>query len=87
MRPSYSTTAMAMGLEGYVILRAIIDKEGQVKASQVAKGLGYGLDSTAKEALEKWRFKPGTLNGEPVDVLSTLTLEFSLENGMSSIPR
>ena len=45
---------------------------------QVLKPLPFGLDQAAVEAVKKWKFKPGTLNGQPVDVIFNLTVNFKL---------
>ena len=46
---------------------------------KVLKGLPLGLSDQAVDAVKKWRFHPGTLNGEPVEVIFTLTVKFTLE--------
>jgi protein TonB len=38
-----------------------------------------GLDTAAAEAVKKWKFKPATLNGKPVDVYYNLTVNFTLQ--------
>ncbi len=45
---------------------------------KVLKGLPFGLDQAAADAVKRWRFKPGTLNGAPVDVIFNLTVNFKL---------
>jgi TonB family protein len=42
----------------------------------VLKGLPLGLDQAAVDAVKRWKFKPGTLNGQPVPVIFTLTVNF-----------
>ena len=49
------------------------------KEVKVLKGLPMGLDQAAAEAVKKWRFKPATLNGKPVDVYYNLTVNFTLQ--------
>ncbi|MFC2172425.1 TonB family protein [Acidobacteriota bacterium] len=78
VKPEYTEIAKALRIEGLVILRAVIAKNGDVQSVEVLKGLGYGLDEKAVEALKKWEFNPGTLNGRPVDVIFTLTIHFKL---------
>jgi len=46
---------------------------------KVLKGLDLGLTEQAVEAVKQWKFKPGTLNGEPVDVIFNLTVNFTLQ--------
>jgi len=45
----------------------------------VIKGLPLGLSESAVEAVKQWKFKPGTLNGEPVEVIFNLTVNFKLD--------
>jgi TonB family protein len=44
----------------------------------VLKPLPFGLDQAAVDAVRRWKFKPGTLNGQPVDVIFNLTVNFKL---------
>lgn len=53
------------GVEGAVILSAIVSADGIATDIQVTRGLGKGLDERAIEALRQWQFKPATKNGEP----------------------
>jgi protein TonB len=61
-----------------VILEAIIEKDGTVRDAKVLRGLGFGLDEAARDALLDWRFEPGTLHGEPVPVRYTLSVDFAI---------
>ena len=71
-RPPYSPEAgRKSGIMGSVLLRAVIRKNGEIDNIVVVKGLGdpdLGFNAAATEALSKWKFKPGTLEGVPVDV-------------------
>ena len=55
-----------------------VDAVPDVTNVQVLKPLPFGLDNAAVEAVKKWKFKPGTLNGQPVDVIFNLTVNFKL---------
>ncbi len=59
-------------------MECIIDKQGNVTNVQVLKPLPFGLDAAAVDAVRRWKFKPGTLNGQPVDVIFNLTVNFKL---------
>jgi len=76
--PVYPEVARKARVSGIVIVECIIDKSGTVRDVQVLKGLPFGLDQAAVEAVKKWKFKPGTLNGQPVDVIFNLTVNFKL---------
>ena len=78
VEPQYPEVARKARISGIVIVECIIDKSGSVRDVQVLKGLPFGLDQAAVEAVKKWKFKPGTLNGQPVDVIFNLTVNFKL---------
>jgi protein TonB len=77
--PRYTDTARKAHLTGVVIVEATIDKNGNVDRVKVLKGLDLGLSQQAVEAVKQWKFRPGTLNGEPVDVLFNLTVNFTMQ--------
>ena len=77
--PLYTDAARKARIQGTVIVEAVISKSGRVEDVRVLKGLPAGLSQQAEEAVKKWRFKPGTLNGEPVAVLFNLTVAFKLD--------
>ena len=52
---------------------------GDVTDARVLKPLPLGLDQSALEAVKRWKFKPGTLNGQPVPVIYNLTVIFRLQ--------
>ncbi len=77
--PAYTEEARKARAEGIVLIQAIIRKDGSVDSFKVLRGLGYGLDESAINTIAtKWRFKPGTLNGTPVDVQANIEVSFRL---------
>ncbi|HJQ37400.1 MAG TPA: energy transducer TonB [Thermoanaerobaculia bacterium] len=80
VEPVYTETARKARIAGTVVVEAIISKSGRVEDVKVLKGLPMGLSMEAEEAVKKWRFKPGTLNGEPVATIFNLTVTFKLDN-------
>jgi len=77
--PAYTEEARKARAEGVVAIQAIIRRDGSVDSFKVIRGLGYGLDESAIDTIaRKWRFKPGTLNGVPVDVQATIEVTFRL---------
>lgn len=76
--PRYTEIARRARLEGVVILRAVITRQGEVRDVSVVKPLGLGLEDAAVETVRNWRFKPASLDGEPVDVIYRVTVRFSL---------
>ncbi len=78
-KPLYTELARRAGLVGVVILQAVIDKQGQVNDVEVLRGLPLGLSESAVAAVERWRFEPATLKGQPVSVYLSLTVKFNLQ--------
>jgi TonB family protein len=77
--PSYTDDAIKAKVQGVVLLQAIIRKDGSVTDFKVLRGLGYGLEEKAiEEIATNWKFRPGTLNGRPVNVLATIEVQFNL---------
>ena len=77
--PAYTEEARKARAEGIVLIQAIIRRDGSVDSFKVLRGLGYGLDESAINTIAtKWRFKPGTLNGAPVDVQANIEVSFRL---------
>jgi protein TonB len=79
VEPVIPEAARKARVAGIVILETVIDKEGRVADAKVLKGLPLGLDEAALEAVKQWTFRPGTLNGEPVDVIFHLTVNMKGE--------
>lgn len=77
--PTYPEAARRARIQGAVILECTIGKDGTVKKTKVLRGLALGLTASAEAAVKKWRFKPSTLNGKPVEVLYILTVRFTLQ--------
>jgi TonB family protein len=65
-------------MEGFVILQAVIDKQGNVKDVEVLRGLGLGLDVAAIDAVKQWKYTPTYYNGRPVEVILTVNVVFQL---------
>jgi TonB family protein len=77
--PAYTEEARKNRTEGVVVLQAIIRANGTVDSFRVVKGLGYGLEESAINTIAtKWKFKPGTLRGVPVDVQANIEVTFRL---------
>lgn len=80
-RPSYPPDCRAEGIEGTVLLRAIIGMEGGVlNLRQVNELVDQRLVAAATEAVKQWRYKPTFLNGQPVEVITEIEVNFTLQN-------
>lgn len=74
-KPVYPQAALRAGIEGSVVLAATIGADGKVKQVKVVSGPSL-LAQAAMDAVKKWRYQPSYLNGAPVEVDSTITLNF-----------
>lgn len=80
VKPQYTADAMRAKVQGTVLLECVVLPDGTVGPVEVVRSLDstFGLDQEAIKAAKKWRFKPGTRFGEPVAVLVTIELTFTL---------
>ena len=76
--PEYTEEARAAKYNGDVVLYVEIGTDGMAYNLKVIRSLGLGLDEKAIEAVKKWKFKPGMLNGQPVRVAATIQVNFRL---------
>jgi periplasmic protein TonB len=76
--PEYPRIARDAHKEGVVILEAIIDERGEVGRIKVLRSEPL-LDQAAITAVRQWRYTPTLLNGVPVSVLMTITVNFTLQ--------
>ena len=77
--PVYPEAARRARIQGVVVLECTIGKQGDVQEVKVLRPLPLGLTEAAVDAVKKWKFKPSTLNGKPVEVLYILTVRFNLQ--------
>jgi protein TonB len=75
--PQYPPEAGRARIEGTVVLLAVIGTDGSVKDVQVENGLPI-LAQAAINAVKQWRYKPYMIDGEPVEVDSRITINFTL---------
>lgn len=78
VEPIYPETARKARLEGEVVLEAIITARGEIEEVRVVRSAGAILDASAENAVERWKYRPATLNGRAVRVLLTVTISFRL---------
>jgi periplasmic protein TonB len=77
IQPPYPVIAREARIQGAVVLTAIIAKDGTIKNLQLVSGSPM-LAPAAIDAVKQWRYKPYLLNGQPVEVETTVTINFSL---------
>jgi TonB family protein len=80
VKPQYTAQAMRAKIQGEVLLECIVGPDGQVGNIRVVRSLdsSFGLDQEAIKAARQWRFAPGTRQGQPVAVLVTIAIAFTL---------
>ncbi len=76
--PVYPTLAAQTHVQGLVILEATIDATGAVQSVHVLRGHPL-LDQAALDAVQRWRYEPAQLNGQPIAVIMTVTVRFTLQ--------
>jgi protein TonB len=81
VEPGYPKIAVAARIEGQVVLSAIISKTGEIINLEVVSGHPI-LIPAAIEAVKQWRYRPFLLNGEPLEVETTINVNFQLARGV-----
>ena len=77
--PAYPPIAQAAHVQGVVILEAVLNAQGRVESVRVLRSIPL-LDQAAVDAVRQWRYTPTLLNGMPVPVIMTVTVNFTLQN-------
>jgi len=78
VRPAYPAIARQARVEGTVILEAVIGENGKVRDVRILRSVPL-LDSAAIDAVRQWEFTPTLLNGQPIPIVMTVTVSFTLE--------
>jgi protein TonB len=79
-KPPYPPIAKQARVQGTVVLQAVISKSGTIEGLKVISGHPM-LTQSALDTVRNWRYKPTYLNGEPVEVETTINVNFSLTGG------
>src|ERR1035441_9635787 len=74
--PAYTAEAMRDNVEGKVTLYAVIHIDGTVSGIKVVNSVDPRLDEAAARALSRWQFRPGTKNGDPVELEALVMIPF-----------
>src|SRR5271168_4936092 len=80
VQPAYPPLARQARIQGPVVLQAEIGKDGSIQNLRLISGHPM-LAPAAIEAIKQWKYKPYILNGEPVEVETTITFNFTLSGG------
>ncbi len=77
VHPRYPDLAREAGIDGTVLVQALVDKNGKVRDVKVQKSIPM-LDQAAVDAVKQWTFKPALSNNKPVAVWVAVPVKFSL---------
>jgi periplasmic protein TonB len=80
VQPTYPPLAKTARIQGDVVLNAVISKNGAIENLRVMSGHPM-LVTSALDAVKQWKYRPYILNGEPVEVETTITVKFTLAGG------
>jgi TonB family protein len=80
--PQYTASAMRAKIQGTVLLEGIVQTDGSVSDLKVLRSVDstYGLDDQAMKAASQWQFSPGRKENQPVPVMVTIEVAFTLKN-------
>jgi len=79
VNPQYPAGAQKAGIQGTVIVEAMISSSGCVKRAAVTRSVALSLDLEALQTVSQWRFSPTLLGGQAVPVIMTVTVNFTLQ--------
>ena len=79
IEPRYPFLAVQTRTQGTVVLHAIISREGRIEELEIVSGHPL-LVQAAVDAVRQWRYRPTFLNGEPVEIETSITVTFRLSN-------
>jgi TonB family protein len=77
-KPVYPPEAQAARIQGVVMIEAIIGVDGRVTGTRLIRSVPQ-LDAAALDAVRQWEYTPTTLAGKPVEVIMTVTVNFSMD--------
>jgi protein TonB len=77
VNPVYPEVAKSARVQGVVIMEVTIDEQGRVAEARVLRSIPL-LDQAALDSVQQWEFTPTLLNGTPVPIVMTVTVQFSL---------
>ncbi len=77
VRPVYPDIARAARVQGVVIMEVTVGVDGRVIDAKVLRSIPL-LDAAALDAVKRWEFEPTLMNGKPVSVIMTVTVQFTL---------
>ena len=80
VQPIYPVAAKVARVQGSVTLEMVVSKEGEPLDLRVLSSPSDDLTQSALEAVRQWRYKPTLLNGNPVEVVTDVLVNYTLVN-------
>ena len=80
VQPTYPKSAKEAHIQGTVLLEVVISKEGGITQLHTVSSPSDDLTQSAIEAVSQWRYKPVLVNGNPVEVIANVTVNYTLTN-------
>ena len=78
VKPHYTPEGKSFLLQGVVVLEAVINETGDVANLVIINPAGAGFDESAVDAVSQWKYKPTLLQGQPVCVVTTITVNYAI---------
>ena len=78
VNPIYPPLARQARVQGVVVMEATISKDGSIESLRIIQGHPL-LNQAALDAVQQWKYRPTMLNGDPVEVITTVTVTFRLQ--------
>ncbi len=85
--PEYPADLQQAGVQGVVEIHAIIGKDGTVLNATVVNTVDSRLAQSALDAVRQWTYEPALLNGEPIEIVTTIDIDFTLQGETLKVPR
>jgi len=86
VKPVYPEEMRKAGVEGRVVLQAVIDRSGGVREIEVLSTDHDSFSQSAIAAIEQWHYEPAMLGEKPVEVYFTIVIEFDLNRYKKPVP-
>jgi protein TonB len=81
LQPAYPTSEQRAEREGTVVIRVVVGPDGRVKSAEKVRATSDAFyEATERHARSRWRFRPATVDGQPVEARKTLTVVFRLDD-------
>jgi TonB family protein len=80
VRPSYPVELQRAGVAGTVRLEGIISKDGMLTGTRMISSPDAALTQAAMDAVSQWRYRPSSLDGQPIEVMTTIDVNYSLRD-------